>query len=480
MVDKYNADMQLHGAEVVEMMKLAVWCLQSDYQRRPSMTVVVLVLEGFVSVEDNLDYNFINAPAIRTKAATGEDVDAIHDGTPLFAVDLSGPRGTFTFASVVDPLLISTASRDRSIFCTSFPLPSFPQIDYGTYLTVTEINAPQLVWSANRDRLVELNATLKFTGNGDLRLEDADGDLVWSTNTGLRLNEFGNLVLFDRNNATVWQSFDHPTDSLLLGQKLVSGRKLIARTSSSDFSQGMFSLSVRNGSLLAYLEANSPVVYYQSMLKVITEKVDVYSFGVVALEILCGRKNLDRSQPEEDMHLLRLFERKGEEGQLLDMVDKYNGDMQLHGAEVAELMKVAVWCLQSDYQRRPSMTVVVQVLEGFVSVQDNLDYNFINVPARRTVAATGENMDAIDDGTPLLASVLSRPSSGGGGGGGYGGDGGGGGGGGDVVVVVEWWWRRHGGGGDVVVAAAALWWWRRGGGGGGGGDVVVVVAAALW
>ncbi|KAH7860700.1 hypothetical protein Vadar_016957 [Vaccinium darrowii] len=109
------------------------------------------------------------------------------------------------------------------------------------------------------------------------------------------------------------------------------------------------------------------------------------------------------------MHLLRLFERKGEEGQLLDMVDKHNADMQLHGAEVVEMMKVAAWCLQSDYQRRPSMTVVVQVLDGFVIVPDNLEYNFINAPARRTMAATGEDMDAINDGTPLLASVLSGP-----------------------------------------------------------------------
>ncbi|KAL7186553.1 hypothetical protein ACSBR2_028312 [Camellia fascicularis] len=46
---------------------------------------------------------------------------------------------------------------------------------------------------------------------------------------------------------------------------------------------------------------------------IITEKVDVYSFGVVVLEMLCGRKNLDRSQPEEDMHLLSLFKKKAEE-----------------------------------------------------------------------------------------------------------------------------------------------------------------------
>ncbi|KAI8551244.1 hypothetical protein RHMOL_Rhmol06G0169900 [Rhododendron molle] len=87
-----------------------------------------------------------------------------------------------------------------------------------------ELDGPQPVWSANQDRPVEVNATLKLTGYGDLILEDADGDMVWSTNTGgksvmgLRFTEFGNLVLFDSNNATVWQSFDHPTDSLLIGQ----------------------------------------------------------------------------------------------------------------------------------------------------------------------------------------------------------------------------------------------------------------------
>ncbi|KAL6336209.1 hypothetical protein AAG906_011091 [Vitis piasezkii] len=75
----------------------------------------------------------------------------------------------------------------------------------------------------------------------------------------------------------------------------------------------------------------------------ITEKVDVYSFGIVTLEILCGRRNLDHSQPEEDKHLLRLFKKKAEEDQMLDLVDKYSEDMQLHGAEAVEMMRLAAW-----------------------------------------------------------------------------------------------------------------------------------------
>ncbi|MFS8000974.1 putative protein kinase RLK-Pelle-SD-2b family [Helianthus anomalus] len=97
---------------------------------------------------------------------------------------------------------------------------------------------------------------------------------------------------------------------------------------------------------------------------VITEKVDVYSFGIVLLEILCGRRNFDRShQPEESWHLLGVFQQCWEQGTLLDIVDKYSEDMQTHGSEVVEMMKVAAWCLQTNYTRRPSMSSVVLVLE---------------------------------------------------------------------------------------------------------------------
>ncbi|GMP67682.1 hypothetical protein CsSME_00027591 [Camellia sinensis var. sinensis] len=142
---------------------------------------------------------------------------------------------------------------------------------------------------------------------------------------------------------------------------------------------------------------------------IITEKVDVYSFGVVILEMLCGRKNLDRSQHEEDMHLLGLFKRKAEEQRLVDIVDKYNDDMQTHRAEVVEMMRVAVWCLQSDFSRRPSMSVVVKVLEGSVDVQRNLCYNFTTPVAPRPITVVGHQGNAIGAVTPLFASALSGP-----------------------------------------------------------------------
>ncbi|CAK9179340.1 unnamed protein product [Ilex paraguariensis] len=142
---------------------------------------------------------------------------------------------------------------------------------------------------------------------------------------------------------------------------------------------------------------------------IITEKVDVYSFGVMVLEIVCRRKNLDRFQPEEDKHLLSLFQRKVRGGQLSDMVDKCSEDMQLHGPEIVKTMRLAAWCLQSDFKRRPSMSTVVKVLEGSADVESDLDYSFVGQHLSRTTATVYEKEDVVRAATPLLPSVLSGP-----------------------------------------------------------------------
>ncbi|KAM7503139.1 hypothetical protein LguiB_002043 [Lonicera macranthoides] len=141
---------------------------------------------------------------------------------------------------------------------------------------LTPIYFPQVVWSANRNKPVGSNATLQLSLDGDLVLRDADGTLVWSTNTasknvaGLNLTDEGNLVLFDENNSTVWQSFDYPTDALVPGQKLVVGKRLtasVSATNSAQPEQGWFSLFPTNEGLFASIESNPPQVYAQYLVR---------------------------------------------------------------------------------------------------------------------------------------------------------------------------------------------------------------------
>ncbi|GMY13499.1 g-type lectin s-receptor-like serine/threonine-protein kinase sd2-5 [Fagus crenata] len=98
-----------------------------------------------------------------------------------------------------------------------------------------------------------------------------------------------------------------------------------------------------------------------------------------------------------------------EENQLLVLVDKYNEDMQLHGPKVVNMMRVAAWCLQNDYTKRPSMSMVVKIIEDNVNVESNLDYFFWNPPLPNTRAGVDNQEGHVATTTPLLPSILSGP-----------------------------------------------------------------------
>ncbi|GJT20422.1 hypothetical protein Tco_0890359 [Tanacetum coccineum] len=53
-----SQDMQANSSTVVEMMKLALWWLQTDPMRRHSMSSVVKVLKGGMNAQLSLDYSF--------------------------------------------------------------------------------------------------------------------------------------------------------------------------------------------------------------------------------------------------------------------------------------------------------------------------------------------------------------------------------------------------------------------------------------
>lgn len=126
------------------------------------------------------------------------------------------------------------------------------------------------VWDANRNDPVGENATLTFGRDGNFVLADADGRLVWQTNTknrgvtGIKMLPNGNLILHDKNGKFIWQSFDYPTDTLLVGQSIrVGGRnKLISRKSEIDGSDGIYSLTLDRTGLTMSLSHSGKLLTY--------------------------------------------------------------------------------------------------------------------------------------------------------------------------------------------------------------------------
>ncbi|KAG6493811.1 hypothetical protein ZIOFF_048814 [Zingiber officinale] len=141
------------------------------------------------------------------------------------------------------------------------------------------------------------------------------------------------------------------------------------------------------------------------LTSVITEKVDVYSFGVVVVEIVCGRKNLDYSQPEESIHLISLLQETIKMNKL-EEIFSHDIDMKLHLEDAIKMIKLAVWCLQVDSSKRPSMSTVVKVLQGAATIETDLDYDIVTTAHLMRKQRDNYLLDA--SSTPS-ASLLSGP-----------------------------------------------------------------------
>ncbi|XP_059437475.1 G-type lectin S-receptor-like serine/threonine-protein kinase At2g19130 [Corylus avellana] len=135
----------------------------------------------------------------------------------------------------------------------------------------------ETVWVANRENSLSHPSfsRLELSENGNLLLFEGFSEIpVWSTNltfpqlsiTEAVLGDDGNFVLSGRSNTSsiFWESFDHPTDTLLPGAKLWTRKpqQLISWKNSEDPAPGMFSLGLNpNGT---FLEWNRSQIYGRS------------------------------------------------------------------------------------------------------------------------------------------------------------------------------------------------------------------------
>ncbi|KAK8582029.1 hypothetical protein V6N13_145017 [Hibiscus sabdariffa] len=138
----------------------------------------------------------------------------------------------------------------------------------------------------------------------------------------------------------------------------------------------------------------------------ISEKSDVYSYGMLLLEIIGGRKNFDPGESSEKSYLPSYAFKMLDEGKLIDILDS---KLTIEGEDerVYTAIKVALWCIQEDVHLRPSMTKVVQMLEGLSPVPKP---PMSSPLGSRLYSGFFKSMTMSGEGTSLASASASAPS----------------------------------------------------------------------
>ncbi|MCL7025346.1 hypothetical protein MKW94_007441 [Papaver nudicaule] len=115
---------------------------------------------------------------------------------------------------------------------------------------------------------------------------------------------------------------------------------------------------------------------------VVSSKSDVYSYGMMVLEMVGGRKNIDVKVGVD--HPSQLYFPH----MIYDRI-KLNRDLGLHGIVTEErelaakkMIIVGLWCIQTNPLSRPSMSKVLEMLEGSVEALEIPPKPFLSSPPR--------------------------------------------------------------------------------------------------
>ncbi|XP_022866788.1 G-type lectin S-receptor-like serine/threonine-protein kinase LECRK3, partial [Olea europaea var. sylvestris] len=181
---------------------------------------------------------------------------------PLLAT--SQPYSNVTMGSSI------TADKKNSIWVVSpsgeFAL-GFQQVIQGRYLLAIWFNKiPErtVVWSANRDNLVQEGSKVQLYADGSFELRDPRGQQIWSATSSFdgvtygSMLDTGNFVLANNSSVFLWQSFDNPTDTLLPTQTLNKSGILVSRFSETNYSKGRFLFTLENDGNLVASTRNFP------------------------------------------------------------------------------------------------------------------------------------------------------------------------------------------------------------------------------
>uniref|UniRef100_A0A2N9EWS2 Protein kinase domain-containing protein n=1 Tax=Fagus sylvatica TaxID=28930 RepID=A0A2N9EWS2_FAGSY len=136
---------------------------------------------------------------------------------------------------------------------------------YSVGIFLAGIPQKTIVWTANRDNPpVPADVTLNFTSDGRLVLQSTQGTvtIVDGGATSASMLYTGNFVVYNSKNKSIWESFQHPIDTLLPNQQLSSSANvqgvLDSSVSESNQSTGIFRTLMQQDGFLALYPLGTP------------------------------------------------------------------------------------------------------------------------------------------------------------------------------------------------------------------------------
>ncbi|KAL7149013.1 hypothetical protein ABFS83_05G011500 [Erythranthe nasuta] len=123
----------------------------------------------------------------------------------------------------------------------------------------------------------------------------------------------------------------------------------------------------------------------------LTSKSDVYSFGVVLLEMLTGRRSMDKNRAQGEHNLVEWARPQlGERRRFYRIIDpRLEGHFSIKGAQKAA--QLAARCLSRDPKVRPLMSQVVETLKPLPNLKDMASSSYYFQTLQTDRAGSGPN-----------------------------------------------------------------------------------------
>ncbi|KAL4573380.1 hypothetical protein LXL04_020183 [Taraxacum kok-saghyz] len=175
---------------------------------------------------------------------------------------------------------------------------------------------------------------------------------------------------------------------------------------------GLAKLYSRKESIVSMLEARGTIGYiapevFNRNFGGVSHKSDVYSYGMLILEMVGGRKNVDvgvgSGHTSEIYFPYWIYSRLEKDEFLLDSVTTVE-----ENDSARKMTIVGLWCIQNDPRQRPSISEVIEMLEGSMEALEIPPKPFFSSPPRSPPATFNTSEESSFSSSPSILHSFSR------------------------------------------------------------------------